>query len=105
MHVAPRPSVWAPEWRALTVGLVLTITLAASEALAVATVLPLVARDLHGLALYGWVTSAFFLGTLVGLVLGGEEVDRRGPAAPFAVALVLFAAGPVPPGPPPCPAG
>jgi MFS family permease len=85
--------VWAPEWRALTVGLVVVVTLAASEALAVATVLPLVARDLHGLSLYGWVTSAFFLGTLVGLVIAGEEVDRRGPAAPFAGALVLFAAG------------
>ncbi len=88
-----RPSVWAPEWRALTVGLVLTITLAASEALAVATVLPLVARDLHGLALYGWVTSAFFLGTLIGLVVAGAEVDRRGPSLPYAIALIVFAAG------------
>ena len=90
---AATPSVWAPEWRALTIGLVVTVTLAASEALAVATVLPLVARDLHGLALYGWVTSAFFLGTLIGLVVAGEEIDRRGPAAPFAAALVLFSAG------------
>src|SRR5262245_62887777 len=88
-----RPSVWAPEWRALTVGLLVTVTLVASEALAVATVLPLVARDLHGVSLYGWVISAFFLGTLVGLVVGGEEVDRRGPATPFAAALVVFAAG------------
>lgn len=91
--VATRPSVWAPEWRALTVGLVANVTLVASEALAVATVLPLVARDLHGLSLYGWVMSAFFLGTLVGLVVGAEEVDRRGPAAPYAAALALFAVG------------
>src|SRR5438067_7968233 len=89
----PSGSVWAPEWRGLTIGLVVTVTLAASEALAVATVLPLVARDLHGLSLYGWVTSSFFLGTLVGLVIGGEEVDRRGPAVPYAASLVLFAAG------------
>jgi MFS family permease len=85
--------VWAPEWRALTVGLLVMVTLVASEALAVATVLPLVARDLDGVALYGWVISAFFLGTLVGLVVGGEAVDRRGPATPFVVALVLFGAG------------
>jgi MFS family permease len=89
----PRPSVWAPEWRTLTAGLVVTVTLAASEALAVATVLPLVARDLHGLSLYGWVTSAFFLGTLVGLVVGGERIDRHGPAGPFAAAIVIFGAG------------
>jgi MFS family permease len=88
-----RLSVWAPEWRALTIGLVLTITFAASEALAVATVLPLVAHDLHGLSLYGWVTSAFFLGTLVGLVVAGAEVDRRGPATPYAVSLTVFAVG------------
>src|SRR6266516_2855154 len=91
--VGRRPSVWAPEWRALTVGLIVTVTLVASEALAVATVLPLVAHDLHGLALYGWVMSAFFLGTLVGLVVGAEEIDRRGPAMPFAAALAIFAAG------------
>jgi len=92
-HAAARQSVWAPEWRGLTIGLLVTVTLVASEALAVATVFPLVARDLHGLALYGWVISAFFLGTLVGLVVGGEEVDRRGPATPFAAALIVFAAG------------
>jgi MFS family permease len=89
----PPSSLWTPEWRRLTIGLVVLVTLAASEALAVATVLPLVAHDLHGLALYGWVTSAFFLGALVGLVVAGDEVDRRGPAMPYAVALVLFAAG------------
>ncbi|HEY7207047.1 MAG TPA: MFS transporter [Gaiellaceae bacterium] len=93
-QAAAAPStVWAPEWRGLTVGLVVTVTLVASEALAVATILPLVARDLDGLSLYGWVISAFFLGTLVGLVIGGEEVDRRGPATPFAVSLAFFAAG------------
>src|SRR5438034_6470600 len=92
-HAAARASVWAPEWRALTLGLLVMVTLVASEALAVATVLPLVARDLHGLALYGWVIGAFFLATLVGLVVGGEEVDRRGPATPFALALALFAVG------------
>jgi MFS family permease len=90
---APPPSVWAPEWRSLTIGLVATITLVASEALAVATVMPLVARDLHGLSLYGWVTSAFFLGTLVGLVVAGQRVDRHGPAQPFAAGICLFAVG------------
>jgi predicted MFS family arabinose efflux permease len=77
----------------LTVGLVVLMTLVASEALAVATVLPLVAHDLHGVGLYGWVVSAFFLATLVGVVVGGEQVDGRGPAPVFAVALAVFSAG------------
>src|SRR5215472_16816396 len=85
--------LWAPQTRALTVGLVLTITFVASEALAVVTVLPVVARDLGGLRLYGWVFSAFMLGSVVGIVAAGREADRRGPAMPFVAALVLFGSG------------
>ncbi|MFL5774810.1 MAG: MFS transporter, partial [Chloroflexota bacterium] len=53
--------LWSPGHRALTIGLVLTITLVASEALAVSTIMPIVADDLAGgdRALYGWVFSAF----------------------------------------------
>jgi MFS family permease len=75
------------------VGLVLTITFVASEALAVVTVMPVVARDLGGLRLYGWVFSAFMLGSVVGIVAAGREADRRGPAVPFVAALILFASG------------
>ena len=57
--------LWAPRHRALTTGLVLTITFVASEALAVVTVMPVVARDLGGLRLYGWVFSGFMLGSEV----------------------------------------
>ena len=73
-------ALWAPQTRALSAGLVLTITFVASEALAVVTVLPLVVRDLGGLRLYGWVFSAFMLSSMVGIVLAGREADRRGPA-------------------------
>lgn len=87
------PGIWSPSYRTLTIGLVLTITLSAVEALAVITILPLVKDDLGGLNLYGWVTSAFFLGTLVGIVAGGREVDRRDPASVYLTGLALFAAG------------
>src|SRR5256886_8324353 len=87
------PGLWAPQRRALTTGLVLTITFVASEALAVVTVMPVVARDLGGLRLYGWVFSGFMLGSVVGIVAAGREADRRGPAAPFVAGVVLFGAG------------
>src|SRR6476646_6463303 len=87
------PGLWAPQRRALTTGLVLTITFVASEALAVITVMPVVARDLGGLRLYGWVFSAFMLGSIVGIVAAGREADRRGPALPFVGGVLLFAAG------------
>jgi MFS family permease len=85
--------LWSPQRRALTVGLVLTITFIASEALAVVTIMPLVARDLHGLGLYGWVFSAFMLGNILGIVAAGRQADRYGPARPFLAGLVLFGAG------------
>jgi MFS family permease len=85
--------VWAPARRRLTAGLVLTITLVAFEALAIATVMPVVADDLGGLGLYGWVFSGFFLGNLLGIVLAGEAADRRGTRTPFLAGLVLFSLG------------
>jgi MFS family permease len=85
--------LWAPQRRALTTGLVLTITFVASEALAVVTVMPVVAHDLGGLRLYGWVFSGFMLGSVIGIVLAGREADRRGPAVPFVAGLLLFGAG------------
>ena len=85
--------LWSPDRRALTVGLVLTITLVAFEALAVATVMPVVARELGGLDLYGWVFSAFFLGNLVGIVVVGGLIDRGGLIRPFVGGLTLFGIG------------
>ena len=88
-----RAGVWDPERRRLTLGLVLTITLVAFESLAISTVMPVVADDLGGLGLYGWVFSGFFLGSLLGIVAAGQAADARGTAAPFAAGLLLFTAG------------
>jgi MFS family permease len=85
--------LWAPETRGLAAGLILTITFVASESLAVITVMPLVARDLGGLRLYGWAFSAFTLSSVVGIVAAGRAADRRGPAVPFITGLVLFGSG------------
>jgi MFS family permease len=93
MQTAQRDGLFAPARRALTIGLILTVTLVAFEALAVVTILPVIKDELAGLRLYGWVTSAFFLGTLVGIVVAGSESDRRGPAPPYLLGILLFAAG------------
>ncbi len=92
--VAPEEDgVWAPQRRRMTLGLCLTITLVAFEALAISTVMPVVADDLGQLGLYGWVFSGFFLGNLIGIVWAGQVADRRGTWLPFAAGLVLVSAG------------
>src|SRR5215203_1705403 len=90
---ADRDSLWRADRRALTLGLVLTITLVGFESLAISTVMPIVANELGGLELYGWVFSAFFLGSLIGIVVVGGVIDRGGLAIPFATGLGLFAIG------------
>jgi MFS family permease len=79
--------------RALKVGLVAVVTLVAFESLAVITILPDIEADLGGIAWYGWVTTAFFLGTMIGIVFAGDQADRRGAGPPYVGGLILFAAG------------
>ncbi|MEO6397157.1 MAG: MFS transporter [Tepidiformaceae bacterium] len=81
------------EHRSLTIGLVLAVTLVAFEALAVATVMPVARDDLGGLRFYAWAFSAFLLASLVSITWAGAECDRRGPARPLALALILFGVG------------
>jgi MFS family permease len=85
--------IWAPAQRALTVGLVLAVTFVAFEALAVATILPVVGRELGDLRLYGWVFSAFLLASLIGIVLAGTLADRMPLGRPMLAGLALFALG------------
>jgi MFS family permease len=87
--------LWSPGRRALTIGLVLTVTLVASESLAVSNIMPIVDRDLTGgnSELYGWVFSGFFLGNLIGIVVAGLLIDRGSLVRPFALGLSLFSIG------------
>lgn len=85
--------LWDAQIRWLTVGLVLISVAVAFEALAVATVLPLIADELGNVQLYGWVFSAFLLTNLIGITVAGGEADRLGPAPPFVVGIGCFVAG------------
>ena len=57
------------------------------------TILPDIEADLGGIAWYGWVTTAFFLGTMIGIVFAGDQADRRGAGPPYVLGLILFAVG------------
>ncbi|MBA2277380.1 MAG: MFS transporter [Chloroflexia bacterium] len=88
-----RPSAWDSEHLALTVGSILAVTIIAFQGLALATIAPVLAEEIGGEALYGWIFSAFLLPQMVGTVVAGQEVDRRSPAVIFLVFMLLFGAG------------
>lgn len=92
-RAADADGLWSPERRPLTLGLVLTITLVAAEALAVATAMPVVAKELGGLELYGLVFTAFLVASLISIVVSGTLIDRRGVVFPFVIGITLFAIG------------
>jgi MFS family permease len=88
-------SVFAPRYRAMSIGVLMSVTVVAFQSLGVGTVMPAVARDLGGLERYGWAFSAFMLASLVGSVAAGQDADRAGPVRPYAAAVVAFAVGSV----------
>jgi MFS family permease len=85
--------VWSRSHRRLTLGLVLTVSAAAFEALATATSMPATARDLGGLEWYGWAFSGFMLANIVGVTAAGTALDRGRASWPFAAGAMLFSAG------------
>jgi MFS family permease len=85
--------LFAPEHRAMVVGVVGVVVAVAFEAIAVATAMPVAARELDGLRFYGLAFSVFLTASLLGMVIAGDVCDRRGPVLPFVVAAVTFAAG------------
>ena len=91
--MADSRGVFDAEHWALTLGILLGVTLTAFEALAVVTVAPQVADALNGKELYGWIFSSFMLAALLSTVVGGQQADAAGPGRPFAVGLTLFGAG------------
>jgi MFS family permease len=77
----------------LTIGLLLAVTIGALESLAVLSVMPVVAADLDGLSLYGWVFGGFFLTSAVAIPITARVIDRSGLTLPFAAGLALFGGG------------
>ena len=88
-----RAGILSPTYLATTVGMFGLIAFAAFESLAVTTVMPTVARDLDGFALYALSFAAPLASGVVGMVGAGMWSDRAGPRGPLLVAMVLFSLG------------
>ena len=87
------PSVFDRAHRLTTAGLLMLVTFVAFESMAVATAMPTAVAELDGLAWYAWPFSAYLVASVVGMVLGGDVGDRRGPRTALLGGVAVFAAG------------
>lgn len=86
-------SIFAPELRATSAGLLILITLIAFEAMAVSAALPTAAREVDGLGSYGWAFTGFLVANVVAMVASGQLSDARGVRLPLVAGLSCFVAG------------
>ncbi|MEZ4631760.1 MAG: MFS transporter [Deinococcales bacterium] len=86
-------SLFDPQRRGLSIGLILVITMIAFEALGIATVAPAISESLNGLQYYGLMFSAFLIAELFGASLAGDQADRFGLSYPISVGMIVFAVG------------
>ncbi|PKI93082.1 MFS transporter [Actinomycetales bacterium SN12] len=90
---APAATIWDATRLGITIGSVVLIFLAAIEALAVTTVMPVVSADLHGEALYAVAFSGTLATSVIGMVAAGTWSDRSGPRAALYTSVALFLVG------------
>ncbi|WP_340010183.1 MFS transporter [Paenibacillus sp. FSL H7-0690] len=86
-------SIFSPRYFALSIGIILSVMAVGFEGLSVTTIAPSIAGDLNGLSLFGWIFSTYLLAQIIGTLVVGRIIDRRGPAVPFTIALLLFIVG------------
>lgn len=89
----PASGPLAKPYRWLSIGMFSLIFLAAFEAMAVTTVMPLVARDLDGEALFALAFAVPLAAGIIGMVIAGNWTDRSGPLPSLVTAAVLFVVG------------
>jgi EmrB/QacA subfamily drug resistance transporter len=77
------------------VALMLAVFLAALDQTIVATALPTIVGDLHGVSQLTWVTTAYLLTATIGLPIYGKLGDLFGRKGLFIFAIVVFLVGSV----------
>ncbi len=86
-------NLFARPYLLTTLGSSSLVFLAAFEALAVTTIMPVVTADLDGRSLYSLAFAATLAAGVVGMVVAGAWADRGGPRRPLLAAILVFALG------------
>src|SRR2546423_1377190 len=93
-HEPSQPSQLSQRRTLIIIGaLLLGMLLAALDQTIVATALPTIAGDLHGLSHLSWVVTAYLLAATVSTPLWGKLGDLYGRKAFFQAAILIFLAG------------
>ena len=79
--------------RMVFLGLMLTLLLAALDQMIVATALPKIVGELHGLEKMSWAVTAYLLASTIGLPIYGKLGDLFGRKGVFQFAIVMFVIG------------
>ncbi|MFD9601347.1 MFS transporter [Streptomyces sp. NBC_01224] len=79
--------------RLVFLGLMLTLLLAALDQMIVATALPKIVGELHGLEKMSWAVTAYLLASTIGLPIYGKLGDLFGRKVVFQFAIVIFVIG------------
>ena len=79
--------------RLVFLGLMLALLLAALDQMIVATALPKIVGELHGLDRMSWVVTAYLLASTIGLPVYGKLGDILGRKRVFQFAILIFVAG------------
>jgi EmrB/QacA subfamily drug resistance transporter len=79
--------------RLVFLGLMLALLLAALDQMIVATALPKIVGELHGLDKMSWVVTAYLLASTIGLPIYGKLGDIFGRKGVFQFAILVFVVG------------
>ncbi|MFC1435042.1 MFS transporter [Streptacidiphilus sp. N1-3] len=90
---AAEPGLTPRQLRLVFAGLMTALLLAALDQTIVATALPRIVGELHGLEHMSWVVTAYLLASTVGLPVYGKLGDLFGRKSVFQFAIVVFLVG------------
>ncbi|MET8078607.1 MFS transporter [Streptomyces sp. NPDC005303] len=90
---APTGELGPRRVRLIFFGLMLALLLAALEQMIVATALPKIVGELHGLDRMSWAITAYLLTATIGLPVYGKLGDLLGRKGVFQFAILVFVAG------------
>lgn len=90
---APPDGISPRRVRLVFLGLMLTLLLAALDQMIVATALPKIVGELHGLDKMSWAVTAYLLASTIGLPIYGKLGDLFGRKGVFQFAIVIFVIG------------